>query len=429
MSTDVTAQVQIRLSTRQSKYRIGTDESVLLMVPTHLRRFNLSEIVNHLLNNNDKKVPFDFIIDGKFIRTSLQEYLDKYNISAENTVDVEYVLSSVPPKPTGAMDHEDWVSCIAGPALTSSIATSCYDGNVRLWSLTGSCIAVLKKHERSVKSVAWLSGNADHSRLISGGEDQSVYGWDYDAKSNKTRVSFECVGHKGSVDGLAVNQSRTQFASASFDSTIKLWNVDSTDEESSQANETMGSKRKRLEDAVITRKIPVLSMEAHVGPVTSICFSKTEGSDNTLYSGGSDHTVRIWDMEKGRNLHSMGCEKVILALDHSKNSGLIVTGHTDNFIRLWDPRDQTGLVVKMKLTSHKNWVPAVTWSPTSPYTLASGGYDSTIKVWDIRSTTPLHTLSAVNEGKKKVLALAWEDGLLFSGGEEGKVRVHDMQTE
>ncbi|KAJ3018791.1 UNVERIFIED_CONTAM: WD repeat-containing protein 12 [Siphonaria sp. JEL0065] len=429
---ETTQQVQIRLSTRQTKYRVGSDESVLLMVPTHLRRFNLSEIVNHLLNE-DKKVPFDFIINGKFLRTSLGQYLEKHGISSENTVDVEYVLSSMPPKPTSTMDHEDWVSGIAGPALTSTIATSCYDGNVRLWSTTGACVAVLKKHERSVKSVAWLSGNSKSSRLISGGEDQSIYAWDYDAKNNKTKVAYECVGHKGSVDGLAVNNARTHFASASFDGSVKIWTTSTTDDTVTQSTSTStaegSTKRKRTEDSHVRSKAPISSLETHVGAVTSVTFSKREGEVHTLFSGGADHTVRVWDIEGGKNSYTMGCEKVVLGLDHSANSGLIATGHSDNLIRIWDPRDQKGLVVKMKLTSHKNWVPSVSWSPDSPYTLASGSYDGSIKVWDIRSTTPLHSLSAVEEGQKKVLAIVWEQGCLFSGGEEGKVRVHDLQME
>ncbi|KAJ3088374.1 WD repeat-containing protein 12 [Physocladia obscura] len=427
----LTTQVQIRLTTRQQKYRIGAEDAVLLMVPTHLRRFNLSEIVNHLLNN-EKKVPFDFIIAGKFLRSSLSEYLEKHSISTENTIEIEYVLSSMPPKQTSSMDNEDWIAAIAGPALTTSIATACYDGNVRLWSQTGACIAVLKKHERSVKSIAWLSGNSKSSKLISGGEDQTVFAWEYDSSKKTTRVAFECIGHKGSVDGLSVNETKTHFASASFDSIVKIWTSSTNDDTvHSQQHEQseLASKRKRLADSEVLLKDCIQNLEAHVGPVTSVAFSKVAGEVNTLFSGGADHSVRIWNIETGKNLHSMSCEKVVLAIDHSANSNLIVTGHTDNYVRLWDPRDQNGLVVKMKLVSHKSWVPAVSCSPTSPFALATGSYDSSIKVWDVRSTTPLHTLSAAEDGKKKVLALVWEDGCLFSGGEEGKLRVHDMQVE
>lgn len=146
---------------------------------------------------------------------------------------------------------------------------------------------------------------------------------------------------------------------------------------------------------------------------------------------------------------------VILDVDHSVHSGLLVSGHADNLLRLWDPRVQglltsacfpiflsewsvlgltppfrftDGLVVKLKLASHTNWVSTVSWSPTSMYTLASGSYDSTIKVWDIRSTTPLYSLAGATEDNQKVLSVDWADGLIYSGGEDSLLRVHTCKS-
>ncbi|KAJ3354170.1 WD repeat-containing protein 12 [Entophlyctis luteolus] len=422
-------QVQIRLHTRQQKYRIGADDSVLLMVPAHLRRFNLSEIVNTLLNN-DRKVPFDFIIAGKFLRSTLREYLAKNSISSEATVDVEYVLSSVPPKPTAAMQHDDWIASIAGPATTSTIATACCDGNVRIWNLTGQCVAVLNRHTRSAKAVAWLAGNSAAATLLSGGEDQSVVAWQHDGRTNSSSVLFECLGHKGSIDCLSVNVARSHFATASFDKTVKIWTSSTTDDtiHIHQSEVSGSSKKKRLDDHSIPVKDCVQSLDAHEGGASTVEFSRSDGETTVLFSGGADHVVRVWDIEKGANSLSMSCGKVVLGLAHSSHARLLASGHTDSAVRLWDPRDHNGLVVKLRLVSHKSWVPAVAWSPANGFLLASGSYDGSIKVWDIRSTTPLHNLRASDDGSsKKVLAVAWEDGCLFSGGEEGVLRVHDMQ--
>ncbi|KAJ3212419.1 WD repeat-containing protein 12 [Entophlyctis luteolus] len=397
-------QVQIRLYTRQQKYRIGADDSVLLMVPAHLRRFNLSEIVNTLLNNGlvptaiaflYRRVPFDFIIAGKFLRSTLREYLAKNSISSEATVDVEYVLSSVPPKPTAAMQHDDWIASIAGPATTSI----CFR-------------------------------NAAAATLLSGGEDQSVVAWQHDGRTNSSSVLFECLGHKGSIDCLSVNVARSHFATASFDKTVKIWTSSTTDDtiHIHQSEVSGSSKKKRLDDHSIPVKDCVQSLDAHEGGASTVEFSRSDGETTVLFSGGADHVVRVWDIEKGANSLSMSCGKVVLGLAHSSHARLLASGHTDSAVRLWDPRDHNGLVVKLRLVSHKSWVPAVAWSPANGFLLASGSYDGSIKVWDIRSTTPLHNLRASDDGSsKKVLAVAWEDGCLFSGGEEGVLRVHDMQ--
>lgn len=88
---------------------------------------------------------------------------------------------------------------------------------------------------------------------------------------------------------------------------------------------------------------------------------------------------------------------------------------------------QQGLVVKLQLTSHTNWTCGVTWSPSSAYNLASASYDGTVKVWDIRSSTPLYSIRAASEDGQKVMAVDWFDGVIYSGGEDTQLRVHQCK--
>jgi hypothetical protein len=50
-------------------------------VPVRLTRYGLSGVVNHLLGQDPPR-PFDFFIDGKFLRTSLAQYLQANKVSA-----------------------------------------------------------------------------------------------------------------------------------------------------------------------------------------------------------------------------------------------------------------------------------------------------------------------------------------------------------
>ena len=98
--TQVLPQIQVRFTTNQRQY-IVTDSAIL--VPTNLRRYGLSEIINHLLGTGnqiiktfhqiylacivlidfitEKPIPFDFMINGEFLRCSLDEYLKSAGLS------------------------------------------------------------------------------------------------------------------------------------------------------------------------------------------------------------------------------------------------------------------------------------------------------------------------------------------------------------
>ena len=95
-------QVQVTFVTTSSSY-VVTDAPIT--VPTKLRRYGLSEVINHLLGRTglssvdsfkqpqasdclvacsslEKLIPFDFLIKGEFLRTSIQKYLDEKELSS-----------------------------------------------------------------------------------------------------------------------------------------------------------------------------------------------------------------------------------------------------------------------------------------------------------------------------------------------------------
>ena len=101
--------VQVIFRSRDPKYAI-TDTAIL--IPTHLKRFGLSEIINHLLATSSP-IPFDFIISGSFLTTSLQTWLDSNNVSNEHIVTIEFVESTLPPDSSSTLKHDDWISSVS----------------------------------------------------------------------------------------------------------------------------------------------------------------------------------------------------------------------------------------------------------------------------------------------------------------------------
>eukprot|EP00795_Rhopilema_esculentum_P014146 gene14146-5146_t len=232
-----------------------------------------------------------------------------------------------------------------------------------------------------------------------------------------------CKGHAGSVDCIGFSPERQKFCSGSWDKMIKIWSAVPDKEASDEIDPERDEDRKRIKAEPSRRKAttrtPLQTMSGHTEAVSSIQW--VDATD--IISSGWDHCIRVWDVQTGINKNSLPGKKVITSISHSNLSGLIASGSTDNYVRLWDPKSEDGMIVKSTLSSHQGWVSSVCWSPTSQYELLSGAYDSKVKVWDIRSTQScLHTLECHQD---KVMCVAWkEPEVLLSGGADNQLAVH-----
>ncbi|OMJ08703.1 Ribosome biogenesis protein ytm1 [Smittium culicis] len=450
-------QVQIRLVSKTSKYELPDTP---LVVPTELKRFGLSEIVNHLLSN-DPIVPFDFLIEGEFLRTSLYQYLTSKNISTENIITVEFIESLKPPKSLSNYDTDSWISSIqiASPNL---IYVGCYDSTIQLWNASNELEASLVGHTGSVKSIISLNNSSESSsgskannvELLSAGIDQTTIGW---IKSNSSsdsslEIGYVSYGHKACVNGIAVSPDNSHFITCSTDSTLKLYDTEIPTEDSQREimengieglptvskllSEKLTKKSKKSKSASSPSnliKVPKSTFTGHIGSITSVAINSS--SKNTFYSGGFDQSLRSWDAVTSDNVSTKVCDQAFLSVDYSALSGLIVSGHTDKFVRIWDPRIDDSSVSSMSLSGHTKYVGAVKWSPNSSYMFASSSYDGTTKVWDVRSTaSSMFNIPSKGKSKSKepgqlvdkLLALDWNHGMLASGGESNELFIHSF---
>jgi len=424
MSSENEQLVQVKFVTNNKKFAV-TDAPIT--VPTRLRRYGLSEVINHLLAL-EKPVPFDFLVKGEFLRTSIDKYLATRGLSNETLLTIEYVETILPPSELSGYQHDDWVAAVKG-SHHGLIITGSYDNLIRVWDESHNCIVTLKGHTKPVKTLCWLPNNSNSEgfQILSGSDDQSIRLWKFSTHSKIFEEMAEFKSHQGTITGLSSNELGNRFVSSSWDGKLKIWDPHFITAEVPNEQEQNKDSRKRktvASDSKRTTETPLVTMEGHNNPVTSVQWSQLQS--NSIVSGGWDNSIKIWDASTAVNTLSLITEKPLNGLSVSQKSGLIVSGHTDNSTRVWDPRVQDGVVVKMKLLSHTGWVTSVSWSLKDTFTLISASHDQTIKVWDIRSSTPLHTLNA-HEGK--VLAVDWTDQYILSGATDNYLKIHRIRTE
>src|SRR4029077_9879804 len=103
-----------------------------------------------------------------------------------------------------------------------------------------------------------------------------------------------------------------------------------------------------------------------------------------LATGGEENTVKIWDVESGRESHPplRGHSGEVYAVAFSPDGRWVASGGEDSSVKVWDSR--AGKLVRT-FRGHTGLVSSLAFSPDGRR-LVSGSRDTTVKVWDL---TPL----------------------------------------
>ncbi|CAM6030064.1 unnamed protein product [Sphagnum balticum] len=394
-------------------------------VPAKLTRYGLSDVVNSLLGF-EKPQPFDFLVDGELVRTSLENLLLSKKISAETTLTIEYVPAIAPPDPQEPRVHDDWVSAVDG-SFPSFLISGSYDSFARIWNSAGQCIFLLEGHRDAVTSLATVpppGSKADQFKLVTASKDHSLHLWQVgEEESSTSTTTIRPVklfkGHKASVQSISASPSGSEVCSGSWDATIKLWRL--TGEPDVEDDSAYKKRKLNGMGAIEHSDLQVeatTTLDGHTQCVGAVVWAESQ----TIHSASWDHSLRSWDVETSVNTTTLTCSKALHCLSvGGVGSSLLAGGGADPVLRIWDPRIPGTVAPALQLSSHKSWISACKWHSSSIHHLLSASYDGTIKLWDTRSKVPLHTLQA---HKDKVLSADWwKEDSIISGGADAQLQV------
>lgn len=395
-----------------------------IAIPADLARFGLSSLVNALLQSNNadfEPEPFDFLIDGEFVRMSLEQFLLAKGISAERILEIEYIRAVAPRKEEDPSLHDDWVSAVDGSS-SRFFLTGCYDGLGRVWKGAGICTHILDGHSDALTSVSIINPEGMETVTVAtASKDRTLRLWKLNTEepvNHPMRVRAYKIlrGHKSSVQSVAAQTSGEMVCSASWDCTINLWQTNDFHAE----DDLVSKKRKvggQVEESLVEGEA-FTTLVGHTQCVSSVVWPQRE----FIYSASWDHSIRKWDVETGKNLTDIFCGKALNCLDiGGEASALIAAGGSDPVLRIWDPRKPGTSAPVFQFASHTSWVSACKWHDSSLFHLLSASYDGKVMLWDLRTAWPL---SVIESHTDKVLSADWwKSDSVISGGADSKLCI------
>lgn len=268
-----------------------------------------------------------------------------------------------------------------------SVACGSWHGDVKI--IDSETLEILASfdaiHDDKIGGLDWSS---DSTLLVTGGADRIVKVWKPSSPNDSTAV---LKGHEGRVVKVKFHPSDRYVASASFDMTWRLWDVE--------------------------RQVELQLQEGHAKEVYCLDF-QCDGS--LLCSAGLDSIGRIWDMRSGQSLMILeGHAKPIYGVSWSPNGHHVATGSADGTVKVWDIRKVGN---PFSILAHNNIVSDVKFDKVSGRTLVSSSYDKTVSVFASDSWLRLASLKGHTD-KVMSIDISHDFSHLYSSGWDRSVKL------
>ncbi|CCH42642.1 putative WD repeat-containing protein [Wickerhamomyces ciferrii] len=260
------------------------------------------------------------------------------------------------------------------------ILSGSWSGNVKLLNKN---LEVLKEFEYDEGKISGLDWSPTTDNLfLSSGDQLSL--WDIESLESTPISAFK--GHEGRIVRSKFHPSGKFIASASFDQTWRLWDIETQQQ--------------------------LLLQEGHSKEVYTLGFQK-DGS--LLASAGLDAIGHVWDLRLGKSIMILdGHIKPIYGLDWRDNGYQIATGGAEGSIKIWDLRMSKDIFT---IPAHNKIISDLKFNGNI---LSSSSYDGTVKLYNCDNWIELHRLEGHSD---KVMSVDLADDFIISSGWDRSVKI------
>jgi WD40 repeat protein/S1-C subfamily serine protease len=260
-------------------------------------------------------------------------------------------------------------------------------------------VAKLSGHATG-ETVEFAAISPDGGRVLSGSADKMVILWD--RKTGRVIRRFGPAG--GRVISALFSPDGRCALTAGEDRVIRLWDL--------QTGKLL-REFKGHDEWVFSLAF---------SPDGRLAYSTSGGPD--IWRDGKDSSVRIWDVETGREVRKLeGHKGRVLSVAVSPDGRSVLTGG-DTRVILWDASD--GKIIR-RFDGHTGLLSRVSFLPDGKRVVSSS-YDKTIRLWDLQTGKEIHRF--VGHPKEVTWFAVSPDGrrLLSSDYNAHELRLWDLNT-
>jgi len=252
-------------------------------------------------------------------------------------------------------------------------------------------------------------------------------------------------GHTERVYSAPLSFDGRLLASASYDHTIKLWDVasghelrtfaghsdmvffDSLSPDGRYLASASRDQSAKLWDARSGQEI--YTFTGHQNWVHSVAFSP---DGRYLATGSDDATIKLWDLATGRELRTLrGHNGSVMSVAFSPDGRYLASGGLDSSVKLWALNEFSAATHEWVITGrqirtfrgHSNSVSSVIFSTDGQY-LASASADRTARIWEVATGDQVRSL--VTASQVNSVAFTPDDRYLAGACFDGTVRIWNV---
>ncbi|CAE7504721.1 ATG26, partial [Symbiodinium microadriaticum] len=181
----------------------------------------------------ERPIPFDFLVEGEFLRSSISSYLEAHKLSSEKVLKLEFVLALREPEQSTVDETPDWIASVV-PLQgypSSWFAAVSYDGTLRVYENSEARVTS-RLSDAGLAAVAALPvDNGRGSHLVAAGLDGSLRCCSLRHDGASSAAAGKVAERRGAtvpqaLQAAAISEDGTMLAGAGWSSQVYVWNAD-----------------------------------------------------------------------------------------------------------------------------------------------------------------------------------------------------------